>query len=95
MSADEFDKDPGATEDFAVNWGRANDPWLQPGETITTSSWDVPPGLTEGSNSHTDTTATVWLSGGTVDRCYRVSNTITTSQSRTDVRSISVTIVNR
>lgn len=95
MAAGEFFKAPGATEDFAVDWARANDPWLETGETITTSTWDVPTGLTQGATSHTTTAATVWLSGGTLDRTYSVSNTITTSQGRTDVRTITVTIKNR
>lgn len=73
--------------DYTLDWG-AN--WLEDEETISTSEWDIyaenresSVSLTEDSNSKTDTTATIWVSDGTVGCRYRLRNTITTSSGRT------------
>lgn len=86
-------KDPDAVLDYAVEWSS----WLQDGETISTSTWDVPAGLTEGDGSNgaaassaTDTKATVWLMGGTANTQYTVTNRVVTSAGRTDDRSFTV-----
>jgi len=84
MSTQSFEKDKDAVLDYAVDWSD----WLADGETISTSTWTVPTGLTKDSDSKTDTVATVWLSGGTAATTYTVANKITTSGGRTDERSI-------
>lgn len=78
------DKGPDEVLDYAANWGD----WLATGETITTSTWTTPAGITEDSESETNTVATIWLSGGTVDEDYEVANTIVTSDARTAKRTI-------
>lgn len=85
-------KDPAAVLDYTIDWTA----WLTEGETITASTWTVPAGLTEQSTSATPTAATVWLAGGTVGAGrYTVTNEITTSDGRTDERSIQITCLNR
>ena len=79
----QFEKDPDAILDYTVDWSR----WLET-DTILASQWTVPTGLTEGSATHTPTSATVWLSGGTAGQAYTVTNRITTHGGRTDERSI-------
>lgn len=102
-----FQKDPNAILDYTVDWSA----WLASGETISTSTWTASTGITIATTpapSNTGTTATVWLSGGTVNggeelgvsggisqRAYRVTNRITTSAGRTDDRSIFVAVVER
>lgn len=86
-----FTKDPDATLDYKVDWSS----WLGVGETISTSSFTVPAGLTKDSESNDDTSATVWLSGGVAGERYRVTNTITTSDARTDDRSFTVMVKER
>ena len=89
-----FEKDPNATLDYVVDWSK----WLQQGETISTSSWTVPAGLTQPATpaaSNTATTATVWLAGGTAGANYDVSNRITTSAGRTDDRTIRIIVRER
>lgn len=95
-----FVKDPDADLDYEMDWaGGAPGPWLATGETISTSTWTAPAGLTVGTGgqapSHDTTTTTVWLLGGTVDKTYRVVNRITTSAGRVDDRSIWIKVRQR
>lgn len=87
MSSFSFVKDPDATLDYQVDWTL----WLK-GDTISNSEWDVPAGLTLEAESNTTTTATAWLSGGTLDQKYEVVNTITTDAGRIDERTIIIRI---
>jgi hypothetical protein len=86
-------KDPNATKDYPLDWSD----WLPEGDTITSSSWIVEEGITEvvGKTSHDDTTATIWLSGGTVGESYLVTNRITTAQDRVDDRTIRIFVTQR
>lgn len=52
-----------------------------------------PAGLTIDSDTNTTTTATVWLSGGTLTVTYQVTNKIVTTGRRTDERSLLITMV--
>lgn len=83
-------KDPDAVVPYAFDWSD----WLG-AATISTSAWEVPVGLTEDSDSATTTVATVVLSGGTAGAEYVVRNTVTTSDSRTDVRSMVIRVAER
>lgn len=89
-----MDKDPAAKLDYAVDWTA----WLQASETITTSTWTAPAGLTKMSSpaeSVVGGKATVWLQGGTVGQSYAVVNHIVTNQGREDERTILVVMVDR
>jgi hypothetical protein len=84
-----FVKDPNSVLDFKVNWAD----WLQESETIATSNFTVPAGLTRDSQNNTTTTATVWLSGGTGGgTVYKVVNRITTNQGRTEDRTLEIRV---
>lgn len=87
-----FTKDPASTLDYTVDWD--GDDWLGT-DTIATSTWTVPSGLTQASSSNTTTTATVWLSGGVADQDYDVTNKIVTAGGRTDERTIRVQVRQR
>ena len=82
--------DPSDKLDYSVNWGAKV---LGSGETIATSTWTVPVGLTSSDESHTTTVATVWLTGGTAGESYTVTNHITTNQGREFERSFPVNTV--
>lgn len=87
-----FTKDPRAVLDYLFDWSG----WLAPAETITASTMTVDPaGLTVQSASFTATTATVWLTGGTLGARHAVTNHVTTSAGRQDDRTIQVTIRDR
>ena len=80
-----FTKDPNAVLDYSIDWTR----WLA-GDQIATSQWIVPSGLTKMADSKTASSATVWLSGGSVGQSYTVTNRITTAAGRTEDRSFTV-----
>lgn len=87
-----FQKDPDAVLDFKQDWSE----WLAAtGDTIVTSTWIVPTGITKANESATATAATVWLSGGTAGQSYAVVNRIVTAQSRTDDRTLQIFVLNR
>lgn len=87
-----FRKDPDAVLDYALDWATQ---WLASGETITTSVWTVPTGITEDSDSFNDSVTKVWLSGGTAGTTYTIANKITTSAGRTDERSFDILVGQR
>ena len=75
----ETPKDPDEVKDYGVNWADR----LDEGDTIATSVWVVPTGITQNSASNTATTTTIWLSGGTLNTTYSLVNRITTAGGRT------------
>lgn len=79
-------KDPQANLFYTYDWSK----WLGVSETITTSTWTVPSGLTKTNESSTTTTAKVQISGGTVGQNYRVTNHIVTSIGQVDERSFQI-----
>lgn len=86
-----FTKDPDAVLDYTVDWSD----WLSDGETIATSEWLDVEGIVKDFDTNTDTTATVWLSGGTSPEVYVLTNRITTSDGRGDDRSIRIRVRDR
>ena len=91
MSFLTFIKDPQAVLNYSVDWSL----WLAAGDTIATSAWTVPAGLTLVSQSNNATMATVVVSGGTVGVNYVITNHITTAASRQDDRSIVLQVEDR
>lgn len=83
-------KDPSAVLDYQFDWSA----WLGT-DTIATSAWTAPTGITVNSESETTTTATVWLSGGTDGANYAVVNEITTAGGRTDQRTLTIKCRNK
>jgi hypothetical protein len=97
-----FIKDPDAVLDYKFDWAASTNAtgdsdWLASGETISTATVTVSSGLTKDSDSITDTntTVTVWLSGGTAGNIYTVACKVVTSGSRTDERTITIEVANR
>lgn len=87
MSLKTFFKDPDAVLDYELDWT----PWLGL-DTIVISTWTVPTGITKDSDTNTPTSATIWLSGGTVGTKYDLTNHITTAAGREDDRTITISI---
>lgn len=86
-------KDPDAVLDYQVDWSS----WLAEGETLSDHTITADDGITVDSSNITDsnTTVTAWLSGGTAGRKYKVVYRITTTEGRTDDRTISLVVRNR
>lgn len=83
-----YTKDPNAELDYIIDWST----WLG-ADTIASDSWIVDDGITKESDSNTTTTATVWLSGGTLGRTYDVTNRIVTAGGRTADQTLRIQIV--
>lgn len=88
VQLDFFDKDPNDILDFVVIW----EDWLG-NDTIATSSWVVPTGITKDSDTYNSITTTIWLSGGAVGTSYRLTNRIVTAGGRTKDKSIVINIL--
>lgn len=84
-------KDPDAVLDYQIDWGGN---WLG-SDTIDTSTWTVPSGITKDDESKTTTTTTIWLSGGTVGERYAITCHITTVAGREDDRTFYVKVEER
>jgi len=95
--ADTYVKDPDAILDFHFDWTT----WLVNGDIIVTSQIIASAGITVGDGviaplpSNTTTNTTFWLAGGTAGKPYTVTNRITTSQGRTDDRTMTIRIQDR
>jgi len=85
-----FAKDPDAVLDYQVDWSD----WLDT-DTISTSTWTVPTGITKDSDTNTTTAATIWLSGGTAGTSYNIVNHIVTAAGREDDRTIIIKVRER
>lgn len=85
-------KDPQATLDYTLDWTIGG--WLGT-DTIASVLWTVPSGITQAAASNTTTSATIWLSGGTLLASYTITCRITTAAGRTDERSFRVIIKDR
>ena len=85
-----FFKDPDSVMDFAVDWSD----WLD-SDTISTSTWAVPTGITNDTDTNTTTVATIWLSGGTIGKQYTLTNRIVTAAGRTADRSFKLKMINK
>ena len=85
-----FMKDPDAILDYSIDWSA----WLG-SDTISTSSWSVPTGITKVSDSKTTTVTTIWLSGGTEGPTYAVVNHIKTAAGREDDRTLYIKVKSR
>jgi hypothetical protein len=83
-------KDPDEILIFGINWGDYLDT-----DTILTSSWIVPAGVSQVNNAFTDTLATIKLSGGTLGQVYRITNRITTSDGETVDKSLDIEIAEK
>ena len=76
-------KDPSAILDYQIDWSI----WLGANDTLQTVTWEISSGLVKDSESNTSTTATIWLSGGTLNQFYTITCSIITAQGRYDQRS--------
>lgn len=88
-----YTHDPQSVLDYTIDWSD----WLAASETISASTWTVPVGITQTTPapSFTTTTATIWITGGTLNLSYSVVNHITTSQGRQQDQTITLAVRDR
>lgn len=88
-------KSPEASIDYAVDWGAG---YLD-GQTIEASNWSVAPeedgGVEVVAASLLPSRSMAELSGGLPGRVYRVTNRVTLSDGRVDVRTLGLRIEER
>lgn len=83
------EKDPDEVLDYDIDWaGDADDQGRAYGDPIVSSIWflddSVPDALLIiGADSFSDGATKVWLSGGTLNKRYQVTNRVTTVGART------------
>jgi len=87
----DFTKDPDDVLDYSFDWSL----WLATNETISTSTWILSPGITQNSATNTTLISTVWLSAGVAGQPYSVTNRITTNQTRTVDRTMTIRVTNK
>jgi hypothetical protein len=80
-------KDPEDVIDYAFNWA----PWLD-GDTISSSDFLLPDGLTEDSASFDDTSTQIFVSGGSCGGTYRITNRVVTAGGRTKDQTIRIQV---
>lgn len=88
-------KDPNDLLDYQIDWlGDETDQGFLYGtnDTIDTSTWIVPDGITSEAETSTDSTTTIWLSGGTAGETYQLTNRITTTDGRTKDKSMKLPV---
>jgi hypothetical protein len=83
-----FAKQANEVLDFSIDWSArlGND-------TVASSNWVTPAGITKGSNSFGNSTTTVWLSGGTAGTDYDCVNTITTAGALTLIQTLRIKVI--
>jgi hypothetical protein len=80
-------KDPDEVLDYQLDWsGRLGS------DTIASSSWTVPAGITKNSDTNTTTVTTIWLSSGTLNSSYDLQNRVTTTGGRTMDQTVRIRI---
>ena len=85
-------QDPQEQLDYALDWSD----FLASGETISGSSWSASStALTIGTVSATTTVTAAFVSGGVNGSVYRLTNKITTNQTRIAERSVIVRVEER
>jgi hypothetical protein len=88
-------KDPGASLDYAVDWGLD---YLD-GDVLLESSWAIlpeePGGLALVESAFDGLTATAKVAGGVNGRVYRLTNEVLTASGRRDRRSLMLRVEKR
>jgi hypothetical protein len=82
-----WEKDPQAVKDYQLDWTA----WLA-GDTVSSHTVTVETGLTKDSDSRALGVVTVWLSGGTKGRTYKVTCRVVTTNGRTDERTVEILV---
>ncbi len=88
-------KDPASSVDYSVDWSE----WLSASESIASTTWSIDPSSASapslGVETTSDTTRSVFVSGGTLGERYRLNCRIQTDGGRTADRSLIIRIAER
>jgi len=81
-------KAPNSKLDYSIDWTD----WLGSGDSIATSTWDTPEGITVVEENSDASYATIWLEGGTLGESYEFNNTIISDRGRKESQSLVVVV---
>lgn len=84
-------KDPGARLPYRIDWSD----WLEEGDKLEESTWDVPEGLESDLEDFDDTTAVIWLAGGIHRRDYVVTNRVVMLSTMINEQSFTLHVRNK
>lgn len=74
---------------YDISWAYA----LSPSDFIASSTWNIPPALTNVASTFTRNTTKILIGGGTVGAQYTLTNTVHTAGGETLSRTITLSIV--
>lgn len=80
-------KDPDEVLDYQIDWSAR-----LVEDTIVSSTWIVPDGITKDSDTYTTTSTTIWLSGGTLGASLAFTNRVETDGGRTMDQSVGLKV---
>ncbi len=80
-------KDSADVLDYSLDWAA-----IIPTDTIATSTWTPPTGITAAVPSIVGKITTIWLTGGTTGTTYPVVNRVVTAGGRTIERTIHIRV---
>ena len=83
----DYTKTAAAVLDFTLNWAT-----YLGSDTISSSSWAVPSGITGSNQSSTATSASIRISAGTAGLVYAFTNTITMASGQIDQEPLVITV---
>lgn len=87
-----FFKEPTEVLTYSIDWSDWLGTLTASPLTIASSTWSIPAGITNDSDTNTTNTTLITLSGGTWGETYELSNTITASNGEVETRWIIVRI---
>lgn len=87
---DVYVKGPAESIDIKFDWRTKKR--LITGENISAAAFSATTGLTTASPTFDNDSATVWISGGSIDNDYILTCTITTNQGRTESDSVQIKV---
>lgn len=87
MSLSWPNKDPDEVLDYQIDWTDR-----LASDTILSSSWTVPAGITKDSDTFGSTSVIIWLSDGAAGETYSITNRIVTAGGRTMDQSVRLRI---
>lgn len=70
--------------DYSLDWSEL----ASAGDPIQTSTWTAQAGVNVTNQAHTDTVSSFWVTGGTPDNWYAITNEVVTQSGRRGVRTI-------
>ena len=87
----EYEHSPLATLDYGIDWNA----YLITNELIISSTWNIDAGVSKSSEQILNGVTSLFITGGVINTIYKLVNIITTSQGRTDARTIKLSCSNK